>query len=393
MSAAARGGKSGSSRSATKGGSSAASAGGSRAALPRITLEEILKRLKAVETALLRDPHARFADHLEKSGIRSPVVFVGPDHLRTKRLIEWTREHLFLSSRDAALTYFGSDLGSAQSADAVRTALAAPSLFTPRQLVVLYEADKVKAAAAAAITPLLTGGSPHALVMLTTDAAERKTGLGADAARIGTTVAVPELQGEQLVRWIQREASRIKQPNGQLTAIDEDAAELLGRSWGANLTAVAHEIEKLALLTDTDGRINRKLVERISYRTGEVASFEIVKHIAKRNVRAAVALSHELVSQGSHPLQLNAFLTRALSTLLANHPQCGRRAEGDLGNPWFLRNLAGANGAFSVTELAEAIRDLATLDMRLKDSRLDGALALTLAIERISERISERRAA
>ena len=352
-------------------------------------LDRLLQQLKGIQSALAADPRAPFSKLLGQEQIRTPLVVVGNDRLRARRLVEWTKENLFSGMADGIGIYFGSDLGSAQSTDPIRNAVAAPSLFTPRQLIVIYDADKVKAAASAPLLAAfakLGAASSSNLVILTAEGADKKGGFATEAARLGAVIRVAELHGESLIKWIHREAARHKVPGGITVTIDADGAEVLARSWGNDLTSLSHEIEKLALLADGEGKITRELVERLSYRTGEVATFELVRQLGRKNPLAAVALAQELVAQGSHPLQLSSFISRCLRTLLANHPDSHGRAHGELANQWFLKNIGGPGHQFSGPELTAAIRELAALDARLKDSKLDHTLALTRAAQAIASR-------
>lgn len=349
-------------------------------------LDRLLQQLKNVAAALAAEPRAPLGALLEREEVRSPLVVVGDDRLRARRLVEWTKEHLFAGLSDGIGIYFGSDLGTAQSTDPIRGALTAPSLFAPRQLVVIYDADKVKSGAATPLLSSLSVSGGGNLVILTAADAEKKGNFAAEAAKLGSVIRIPELHGDALLRWIHREAARHKVPGDLTVTIEPEGAEVLARSWGNDLTALSHEIEKLALLADAQGKITRELVERISYRTGEVATFELVRQIARKNALAATALAHELVAQGSHPLQLSSFISRCLRTLLANHPAAGGRPHGELANQWFLRNLGGATQQFTPAQLVTAIEAIAALDARLKDSKLDHTLALTRTVQDIAAR-------
>ena len=349
----------------------------------RVTGDQLVPQLKAVVQAMHSGERAPLAELLKRSELRSPLVIASPHHTRVRRLIAWVKENLFKDQQAGIASYFSSDLGSESALTHLKNALTSASLFSPKQLVLIYEVDKLRAAPLKSLLEALERTDPSVLVIATASDAAK----AAPIAAVGTAVELTDLQGPQLRRWIEREIQRMGSYAGQSMRIAEDAIELLVRCYGSDVEALAPELEKLTLVTPLGGEINRTLVERLSLRTGEVTSFELVKHIARKNLASATGLAAELVAQGMHPLQLSVFLSKCFRVLLAHSertPQAPLPSE--LGNQWFVRQLANAGQAFTKQELVGSLEVLSQLDFQLKDSKLPADLALSLAVLKIANR-------
>ncbi len=348
----------------------------------RVTGDQLLPQLKAVQSALQSGERAPIAELLKRSELRSPLVIASPHHTRVRRLISWIKENLYKDHVSGIGSYFASDLGSESALNHLRSALTSASLFAPQQLVLLYEVDKLRAASLKSLLDALERTDPSVLVIATASDAAKS----APIAAIGTAVELTDLQGPQLRRWIEREIQRMGSYAGRSMRIAEDAVDVLVRCYGSDIEALAPELEKLTLVTPLGGEINRSLVERLSLRTGEVTSFELVRHMARKNLASATGLAAELVTQGMHPLQISVFLSKCFRVLLAHAGPTPSPLPSELGNQWFVRQLGNAGQAFSAEELLGSLEVLSHLDFQLKDSKLPPDVALSLAVVKITNR-------
>ena len=344
--------------------------------------DQILQKLKPVAERMSSDRSLSLGAALEEAGIRSPLVLLSNQHLRVKRLVQWLREHLFEENGSSFSSHFGADLSTTAAADRLATDLVSLSLFTKNQLIVVYEADKMKAPAQKTVLEALPRATPSVLLILSAETISQRAPLLLEASNSGTVVELAELSGQTLERWIDREVSRV----GIASGITPDAKQLLIRCSGGDVSHLAPEIEKLSLLVVPGEQISRALVEALSLRSPEVTSFELVKQLAAKSPLSAVALANDLLLQGLHPLQVNAFLSRAFRIMLANRERSGATVHPELSNPWFQRQLGTSASAFTLLELKSAINRLTQLDFQLKDSGLPSSLNLTVAIQEIAAR-------
>jgi DNA polymerase-3 subunit delta len=347
--------------------------------------EALLKALKAARDSL--PTPAALLETLESQGVASPIVLAGAHPVRIRRTIDWIREAFFADDKTACSSNFGIDLQSAASVKSIISTLGSPSLFSPTQLLIIYEADKIRAAAAAPLGDALALKNAAALVILTCEKFNPRAPLFSRLPKKRSIVEFKDFSPALLKRWIAKEVALC----GSLAGIEPKAVDVLIRCYGSDVSALSREIQKLSLLAAPEEKIDVSLVEELTLRTPEVTSFELMQQMAKKNVGATNVLTRDLLGQGLHPLQLCSFLSRCIRTLLANHghataadDESGLAAE--LANSWFIRNLSGAGRLFSKTELRSALEILKDLDFKLKDSGLPNELALGIAVERIAGR-------
>ena len=349
--------------------------------------DEVSSRIKAAAKHIAETPASmRLVQALELEGIRNPLVIVGPQHLRVKRLAAFARDTLLpQSSKQSLAAYFGPEISTAKGAEKVVESLESASLFSSAQIIVIYDADAIKAAPGEPILEALKKGSSQTLLILTAASLEGKSTFIADAAALGTAVRMEMLEGQALKRWIEKEAVRAGAKGG----IAPDAAELLARCYGEDLSSLAQEIAKLSLLTVGDTPIRRTLIEQVSLRMPEFTTFQLIGEIARKNVVGSVMLANEIVEQGMHPLQVASFLSRCVRTMLAHKdagPQFRESFGTDLGNAWIWRNLSSSANMFSLAELKNCVAVLGDLDWRLKSSGFQPPFTLSLAVQQMASR-------
>lgn len=354
--------------------------------LKKLSAEEFAAVLKPLEKALHSaggSPLKMLAD----ADVHSPVCICGKEPLRIKRLLDWLKKQIFFSEGQSNTTvFFGSEINSGSQVSRLRDAVLNFSLFSSVQLVIIYNADKIKAAQAKDIASFLRSPSPASFVIITAESASAKPGgLTALLADSMTVVEIAELEGNNLKRWIEKEALHLG-----AAGIDQEAIEALERSYGSDVSRLSQELSKLALLAQKDETISKRLVERTSFQTPEHSSFELLNQIARKNVALSLTLAREIVDQGQHPLQLASFLSRSLRILLALKTSVQGGAESDLpselANPWFARHLRPLLPLFTPEELKTALELLKMLDLRLKSSGLPGPTVLASFVQRLASR-------
>lgn len=350
--------------------------------------ESALTLLKQAADTLEKNANLNPIQAFEDAGLKSPIVLYGEQHIRIKRTVSWIRDKFFSATSASSSAYFGQDLSSAKSVSNIVESLKAPSLFAQSELITIYEADKVKVSAAQAIADALTPASSTALVILTAGKLNQKAALLSRLPDKHTLVSFEDLSPAVLRKWIEKEAR-----SGGCQGLENDAAQLLIRCYGSDVDALSREISKLSLLTKPTDRISKKLVQELSLKSPEVASFELMKQIANGNASRATRLANDLVAQGFHPLQLSSFISRCFRTIIAQSGDGSSLADenlgalpSELGNAWFSRNLGPMGRNFSPKQLIDSIEILRKLDFQLKDSGLPATQHLSMAVQKMSLR-------
>ena len=357
---------------------SARSRGGSSKSIPP---EKLLVALKEAQVALSKDSSLGLLDALHATKLKTPLVLAGDQHIRAKRTIDWIREQFFKDEMSSTSSYFGTELTSKKSIEAIVASVGTPSLFSKQSLLVIYNADTIKAALAKELNEVLTRAQSSTLVVLTATDMSKKTALPTLVAATGTLVEIKELEGPKLRKWMNQEAKR-----SGAAGLAEDAAAALIKYCGPDTTLLAREITKLSLLSAPDQPVSRALVEQISFNSPEVTSFELIQRLAKKDAKGSVTLAHSLVERGMHPMQLSYFLSRCFRTILAQKSSNKDGLASELTNYWFVKQLGSSLRAFSNKDLCRCIEYLKKLDFQLKDSAIEDNLALSIVLQRIALR-------
>jgi DNA polymerase-3 subunit delta len=245
--------------------------------------------------------------------------------------------------------------------------LASPPLFGGPSVLVVRRAEALReeeqAALLEALPVLGTGGT----LVLVARAADQRRKLFAACLRAGAGYAFPALGDRRAVQpWV----GRLARERGHDVA-PAAVEELLDRV-GADLGALAGEIDKLSLHAGTGRRIEAAQVRTVVAAMRPHAVEELSDRLARGDLGGAAHALRQLLAEGEPPVRLVAFLAANLRRALhvAELAESGLRPEEigqRLGMPGWLvsRNLGRGRAA----DLARALGVLARLDLELKSSR------------------------
>jgi DNA polymerase III delta subunit len=343
----------------------------------KISAEQFVKTAKAVLKTHADDESKLLA--LTNASLTSPFIIIGADRIRVKRVVKWIR-NIFPEGDKA---YFGSDLSSLSSIKPLIQSFQNLSLFSKIDTTVIYDAHSIKAAIAKPLSESIKTCRKSKFIILTAPKVDKTTPLLNYLSSCSTTISVNELKGGDLKRWIAKESLDAGAP------ITPDAAELLVKRFGSDVSSISQELTKLALLTKPEEKITRTLVEYITLKTPEHTSFELVNEIAKKNVLGVQLLTKELLEKGLHPLQLSYFLSRAFRTLLYTNDDVTHKSAvtaSELSNQWFNRNLNVAKKSFNLADIRKCIELIKQLDFQLKDSKIDDITLISTITQRLCTR-------
>ncbi|MCC6221148.1 MAG: DNA polymerase III subunit delta [Deltaproteobacteria bacterium] len=346
----------------------------------KISSDKFLSLLKSTQN--LSDSSA--LKRLENAGIVSPLIFLGGEDLRIKRLTDWICTKLF--GNDSQVQRISAEqITSNKNVEPLIESLRSPSLFCDEDIIVISNAEQIKANIAKPLAEAILKRLTSTFVVVVTASLNQKTPLPYYLSKAsGTLVEFSELKGQRLIDWITKEALRHNETFG----IAPDAALLISQCYGNDLWIISHELEKLSLSLDKKETISLAMVEESLLQGPERTSFELITQIAKKHLTASIDLTHALMNQGLHPLQISAFLSRAFRTLIAIKENETKHLSicQTLSNPWFMRNIQANLSAFSFAELVNSLKIISDLDFRLKSTGLPDELLTSLAIKRLTLR-------
>jgi DNA polymerase-3 subunit delta len=186
--------------------------------------------------------------------------------------------------------------------------------------------------------------------------------------------------GAQLEGWMARRAQSCG------VRLAPDAARLLLEAIGENLRLLANEIEKLATYVGADGTIRAEDVHALTATVRELRAFDLTDALLRRDRAGALALLHELLAQGSAPLQIVGMVAYQTRTLMQvkSLAERGQRppqiAQASGIAPFVAEKSLGLARRFSMAQLEASHRALLEVDTILKRSRMTSEMALDLLV-------------
>jgi DNA polymerase III subunit delta len=180
-----------------------------------------------------------------------------------------------------------------------------------------------------------------------------------------------ELDERGLAQWLVRTA---KDKGASLS--QADALYLVGRV-GTNQQALSNEIEKLSLHGD---KIDRTAIDALTAQTPQSTIFQLLEAAFAGNAKRTTELYAEQRALKVEPQQIIAMLAWQLH-VLALVKTAGDKTPDEIArdaklSPYVVRKTAGIARRLTLTETKRLIRELLTIDARLKREALNADDAL-----------------
>jgi len=170
--------------------------------------------------------------------------------------------------------------------------------FGRRRVVVLKDAEAMKAADQERLAAYLDQGPPPSALILVAQGLDRRRRLYATLRRVGDVQEFPRMSVRQLPAWI---AARARQGGHRL---DPDAVEALIALVGPGLRQLSLEMEKLFAYVQTRDPITRADVEAAVSRVSESTIFMLVDAIGEQRVDQALRHLREILREAAPPYVL-----------------------------------------------------------------------------------------
>ena len=180
-----------------------------------------------------------------------------------------------------------------------------------------------------------------------------------------------ELDTNSLARWL---TERAKEQGREITPPD---ARFLVERVGLNQQMLASELDKLLLY---DSKISRQNIELLSEPTPQSTIFELLDAALAGNSKKALELYDEQRALKVEPLQIVAMLAWQLH-VLALIQAAGSRSASQVAseaklNPYVVNKSFSIAKRLSPVQIKTLVKDLLTLDVRLKSESIDPDEAL-----------------
>ncbi|MBP9838980.1 MAG: DNA polymerase III subunit delta, partial [Proteobacteria bacterium] len=342
-----------------------------------LSIDQLVANFKKLQA---ETPETTLASFINKSKISQPILINSNQNLRIKRLINWLKEVAKFTDNQNFTTFFGSELNSQVEFNSLLETICNNSLFSKFEIVAIYDVDKIKTANAKKLLDKLSTLREDILLLFITGNSDSKSTLITYCTENSTILKFNEVDSIFLKKFIANEIQRIN----VASSIETDAVALLDKYYAKDLDLIVKELEKLSLIVGKGNTIKASDVVNYSINNSNNTSFELFNSLFRQTKFGSVKLLNNLLEQGMHPLQINSFLSKSTRSAIANKHDKSNIPQ-ELSNPWFLRQISGAQNAATEGKLINLLAKLKLLDFRLKDSKLTSETEIknTLLVEKV----------
>lgn len=187
--------------------------------------------------------------------------------------------------------------------------------FSPRRVIVLKEADRVRSEAWEAILAALEIASATTCLICIADRLDPRNPILQQIERRGKILrfTMPRSEEERR-RWCQQWMRNRAQQQGK--SLTPEAELLLLNLQGPDLLRLGQEVDKLCLFVGEQPEINLEAVEALvgEGRVREV--FELTRAVSRRDQEVALLCLRRLLERGEDPLGILGMLARQVRLLL-----------------------------------------------------------------------------
>jgi DNA polymerase-3 subunit delta len=200
--------------------------------------------------------------------------------------------------------------GSAALVDEILTAVQTFPFLSDRRLVIVKEADLIPAKELEKLIPYINGPAPSTCLVFAAPKADMRKTFFIRLKEKGKVISCQRLYENQVGPWIR---NRVKEAGIE---IEENAAAYLKLEFGADLSKLSMEIEKLKAYAGGKKRISFEDCQVLSKGQRNCSVFDLVNETGSKNRSRALLLLASLLEEGQQPLVLLAMLLRHFRNLL-----------------------------------------------------------------------------
>ncbi len=266
-------------------------------------------------------------------------------------------------------------------------------MFAKRRLVIGRGIDQLKADELELLPAYVADPNPSTCLVLLGEKVDGRLRAFAALRKAGFLHEFPRLRDKELASWIGREAATRKLP------IDNDAAQALGETAGADLGRLSLALDQLGLFAGQGVRISRAHVEELITDSRERSVFDLTRAIGEGDRLAAMRLLANMLRNREPPLRIQFMLLRQfrqiwrakeLASTGVPRPEIASR----IGmSPFFLDDVLVPARRMSVTTLDGSIRRLHQADRSLKSSRIDPEVQISKLVLQLADAAAAKPAA
>ena len=248
-------------------------------------------------------------------------------------------------------------------------------MLAKNRLIVLQDLHKLKAKEKEDLTAYLQSPAPFTTLVMLAEKIDNRERLTKNAQKNGLVLQFDKLYESRVRPWIEAIAA------DQGVELDRRAIDFLMQNVGADLSAIAREIEKAAIHAGGKTVQMENLAAVISS-VKEQPLFNLMDAITQKNKVESFYLLKQMLDQGESPLAILAVMGRQIRQVaLAKELMARKAGEGELASvlgvaPFVAKKMAEQAGRFSNKSLRDGMLAISQIDLELKDGRSNDRVIL-----------------
>jgi DNA polymerase-3 subunit delta len=325
----------------------------------------------------ITDDTKRILSDLQKKIYKPVYLLMGEEPYFIDQVSDYMASHILTEEERSfnQLILYGKDINAVQL---IETARRFP-MMSAQQVIIVREAQQMKNIDMLEVYAKAPMPSTILVICHKGKPVDKRKGFYKTVAKTGEVLETTQLYDNEVASWV---AELLKEKQG---TIDVTAGAILVEYLGADLSKIAHELDKLlTLLPENNKHITREHIEKNIGISREYNVFELNKAITQRNREKAFRIvQHFAKNPNDNPivLTLGTLFTHFLKTLKFHflkrkyqgaNPPPGETAEVLGVNPYFVQDYEESARNYPDAKTMEIISLLREYDMRSK-GRNNGA--------------------
>jgi len=283
------------------------------------------------------------------------------------------------------LSDFNYDLFHAGEADISKALAAASTLpvMAPRRLVVIKDADKLKAADEQLLLTYIDDPSPSTALVMVGKSVDKRKKFFLSLSKKGTVVEHSRPYEREMPKWIKWLAGK------KDLQLSESACRYLVDIIGNDLTSISNEIEKVSLYAGPGKRIELEDLEAISVDIKARTVFQLIDALGEKNLKKSLKNLKKLIDGGESPILILSMILRQLRLIWIGKDILKRGGKEEEVRkktklpPFVLKGYLKQVKMFSEEELHSAYDSIFDLDIKFKSTAIDKEKAIELLMFRL----------
>lgn len=311
--------------------------------------------------------YQQFKQHLTKDSPSSLYLIHGEESYLVNKAVSLLKSKV-LGEQVSDLTFIPLN-GEATMAREIMTAADSMPLLGGQKLVLVKNAQALKAKEQEALIDYFSRpASFNVLVFAIEGKIDQRKKFFTTIKKQGQVVACPHPKPRDCLVWLKQQAKACD------CDLAHDAANHLLEASGADLQLLDNELNKIITFVGEKKRISLSDVEAVLGRRPSYPMFQLTDAIRKKNLKTALQILNQLLSEGHHPLLLLAMLANQLRKIarakeLLNQGVSTSQIGQQVGILPFLRDdFVKQAGNFNLEQIRQALSSLLATDIKLKSS-------------------------